>query len=127
MDGFSLRCCEERAGWNGHGETDRRSGRDAIRADSDDGVFQYLRRSEEHTSELQSQSNLVCRLLLEKKKKKKYIALESTHNNSPVQILTRFSTLLYTIFLPYFAMLSRRECSYHAHSRIARHICPSQA
>src|SRR6266853_6878833 len=27
-------------------------------------------RSEEHTSELQSQSNLVCRLLLEKKKKK---------------------------------------------------------
>src|SRR5688572_32074613 len=30
-----------------------------------------LRRSEEHTSELQSQSNLVCRLLLEKKKKNK--------------------------------------------------------
>src|SRR5688572_31582012 len=30
-------------------------------------------RSEEHTSELQSQSNLVCRLLLEKKKKNKKI------------------------------------------------------
>src|SRR2546430_17529182 len=30
-----------------------------------------LGRSEEHTSELQSQSNLVCRLLLEKKKKTK--------------------------------------------------------
>src|SRR2546427_1698643 len=30
-----------------------------------------LHRSEEHTSELQSQSNLVCRLLLEKKKKNK--------------------------------------------------------
>src|SRR2546430_10555140 len=30
----------------------------------------HARRSEEHTSELQSQSNLVCRLLLEKKKKK---------------------------------------------------------
>src|SRR2546427_13185545 len=29
-------------------------------------------RSEEHTSELQSESNLVCRLLLEKKKKKNY-------------------------------------------------------
>src|SRR2546430_9550338 len=28
----------------------------------------YYARSEEHTSELQSQSNLVCRLLLEKKK-----------------------------------------------------------
>src|SRR5688572_30932391 len=31
-------------------------------------------RSEEHTSELQSQSNLVCRLLLEKKKKTKCTA-----------------------------------------------------
>src|SRR2546422_7762957 len=31
-------------------------------------------RSEEHTSELQSRLHLVCRLLLEKKKKKKYIA-----------------------------------------------------
>src|SRR2546430_3580094 len=31
----------------------------------------FATRSEEHTSELQSQSNLVCRLLLEKKKKKK--------------------------------------------------------
>src|SRR2546427_7092506 len=33
-------------------------------------------RSEEHTSELQSQSNLVCRLLLEKKKKTKIVASE---------------------------------------------------
>src|SRR2546427_4639649 len=32
------------------------------------------RRSEEHTSELQSQSNLVCRLLLEKKKNKLHTA-----------------------------------------------------
>src|SRR5256886_16940865 len=31
-------------------------------------VFEIFGRSEEHTSELQSQSNLVCRLLLEKKK-----------------------------------------------------------
>src|SRR2546430_8533462 len=35
------------------------------------GVW-FERRSEEHTSELQSQSNLVCRLLLEKKKDKSY-------------------------------------------------------
>src|SRR2546427_9089316 len=35
----------------------------------DDG--ELVPRSEEHTSELQSQANLVCRLLLEKKKKKK--------------------------------------------------------
>src|SRR2546430_8865608 len=36
-----------------------------------------MARSEEHTSELQSQSNLVCRLLLEKKKNKEI------HNSSP--------------------------------------------
>src|SRR5688572_32021696 len=35
------------------------------------GERREIHRSEEHTSELQSQSNLVCRLLLEKKKKKK--------------------------------------------------------
>src|SRR2546430_4472573 len=32
-------------------------------------LLEHVVRSEEHTSELQSQSNLVCRLLLEKKKK----------------------------------------------------------
>src|SRR2546430_16592120 len=32
-------------------------------------LHDVVKRSEEHTSELQSQSNLVCRLLLEKKKK----------------------------------------------------------
>src|SRR2546427_2906538 len=39
------------------------------------------RRSEEHTSELQSQSNLVCRLLLEKKKKTQQATL-NTHTSS---------------------------------------------
>src|SRR2546430_8388052 len=34
----------------------------------DEELLDAIRRSEEHTSELQSQSNLVCRLLLEKKK-----------------------------------------------------------
>src|SRR3712207_5091025 len=33
------------------------------------GIFQSVRRSEEHTSELQSRQYLVCRLLLEKKKR----------------------------------------------------------
>src|SRR2546430_7275259 len=37
-----------------------------------------LSRSEEHTSELQSQSNLVCRLLLEKKKK--HYIIHSAHS-----------------------------------------------
>src|SRR5256886_13093952 len=36
--------------------------------DGDIVVLEASKRSEEHTSELQSQSNLVCRLLLEKKK-----------------------------------------------------------
>src|SRR3989475_8162707 len=59
------------------------------------------RRSEEHTSELQSQSNLVCRLLLEKKKKNKmkkntnevesytqlneYVMLETKHKATRTQ------------------------------------------
>src|SRR5205085_11307058 len=43
-----------------------------ITADIQPGEFiSVMGRSEEHTSELQSQSNLVCRLLLEKKKKLK--------------------------------------------------------
>src|SRR2546430_7810438 len=43
-----------------------------------------MTRSEEHTSELQSQSNLVCRLLLEKKKKnnQKQSTLTPTHSPS---------------------------------------------
>src|SRR2546430_11712556 len=40
-----------------------------------------LGRSEEHTSELQSQSNLVCRLLLEKKKKVPYTQHSIPHLN----------------------------------------------
>src|SRR2546427_1492186 len=42
---------------------------DLGRARPDAPAPDRARRSEEHTSELQSQSNLVCRLLLEKKKK----------------------------------------------------------
>src|SRR5256885_15728676 len=38
----------------------------------DQGCRREALRSEEHTSELQSPCNLVCRLLLEKKKKNKY-------------------------------------------------------
>src|SRR2546430_4506449 len=39
------------------------------RGDTCEELHRRTIRSEEHTSELQSQSNLVCRLLLEKKKK----------------------------------------------------------
>src|SRR2546430_4575670 len=42
-------------------------------------------RSEEHTSELQSQSNLVCRLLLEKKTKSRYSHMhQSSHYQPPL-------------------------------------------
>src|SRR2546427_7323610 len=41
-------------------------------------------RSEEHTSELQSQSNLVCRLLLEKKKKKNIF----TSSSDPITMIS---------------------------------------
>src|SRR5438270_3092889 len=43
-------------------------------------------RSEEHTSELQSQSNLVCRLLLEKKKKKTKIYKQNKRKIYPKSI-----------------------------------------
>src|SRR5712691_5543020 len=45
--------------------------RELRRVGTDGPPLERAARSEEHTSELQSQSNLVCRLLLEKKKKKK--------------------------------------------------------
>src|SRR5690625_6075755 len=40
-----------------------------------------LARSEEHTSELQSRGHLVCRLLLEKKKKRRFINVRKTERS----------------------------------------------
>src|SRR5256886_12558880 len=51
------------------------------------GLIDHVARSEEHTSELQSQSNLVCRLLLEKKKKISITQLRSVRS-APVYDLT---------------------------------------
>src|SRR2546430_7356933 len=60
--------------------------RGAARAVRTAGSGSKANRSEEHTSELQSQSNLVCRLLLEKKKKRsKRVtthAASRTHTNT---------------------------------------------
>src|SRR5438034_6812364 len=53
------------------------------------GVAERRLRSEEHTSELQSHSDLVCRLLLEKKKKKKNQhtdTLDNITNNSIARV-----------------------------------------
>src|SRR5690349_23297846 len=46
-------------------------------------------RSEEHTSELQSRRDLVCRLLLEKKKKKIRLRNQWAHRNSGIEINER--------------------------------------
>src|SRR2546427_2514685 len=60
-----FRSALDRAPLHGDEKVDER--RD-LRARDHDARARRSRRSEEHTSELQSQSNLVCRLLLEKKK-----------------------------------------------------------
>src|SRR2546427_7168062 len=52
-----------------------------------------LCRSEEHTSELQSQSNLVCRLLLEKKKQRS----GQSHRSARLQSLRRNETDLHLV------------------------------
>src|SRR5258707_11822225 len=43
-------------------------------------------RSEEHTSELQSRQYLVCRLLLEKKKKNKHITIPLTNQTTQLRV-----------------------------------------
>src|SRR2546427_9204915 len=55
---------------------------DAVRRVYTAGLDRRDARSEEHTSELQSQSNLVCRLLLEKKKKEHMLAQQETRLTS---------------------------------------------
>src|SRR2546426_9014452 len=60
---LSAECGGEPAVGGGHDEVDRNLRAVLVRADVS------RERSEEHTSELQSPCNLVCRLLLEKKKK----------------------------------------------------------
>src|SRR5256886_10485830 len=46
-------------------------------------LYAAATRSEEHTSELQSQSNLVCRLLLEKKNNKSMICIACSYTSAP--------------------------------------------
>src|SRR5256885_6792901 len=56
-----------------------------------------IKRSEEHTSELQSPCNLVCRLLLEKKKIKTTLDYHSNTDRSVLTVTTTtsFFTLMY--------------------------------
>src|SRR5256885_5616956 len=56
--------------------------------------FPDLKRSEEHTSELQSPCNLVCRLLLEKKKSQQPITLVLSEHNMPSVTCFEFIRLI---------------------------------
>src|SRR5438132_9279547 len=58
-------------------------------------------RSEEHTSELQSHSDLVCRLLLEKKKKKQIQNKKSLQNRKQLRIAHALKTLSMYITLEF--------------------------
>src|SRR2546430_3522394 len=73
----------------------------------------YPPRSEEHTSELQSQSNLVCRLLLEKKK-----WLEETPHRARIQVRRAIPSLA-----PRLRTMSRLRPRLKAHdpTRTAQH------
>src|SRR2546429_62360 len=74
-------------------------------------------RSEEHTSELQSRLHLVCRLLLEKKKKK---AL-AIHKLVPVRFLRRYFEAALEIRNAQLrtALFRLRACSHHLHLQSA--------
>src|SRR2546430_13570899 len=87
----------------------------------------WAARSEEHTSELQSQSNLVCRLLLEKKKK------TQIHDNLPHALHERMTSLL--PYLLHRSVISQSQRSHkpllhnaydlHSNSRVlvqTRHV-----
>src|SRR2546430_8922967 len=69
----------------------RRQGLQEERGLADAGVAAE-ERSEEHTSELQSQSNLVCRLLLEKKNKGTYqdVLDNATHSAIIIRLVPLF-------------------------------------
>src|SRR3712207_6891793 len=66
----------------GHVRTVDQQGHGATLAEAAAVVVEAHLRSEEHTSELQSRQYLVCRLLLEKKKKKKLNASITTARSS---------------------------------------------
>src|SRR2546426_2413292 len=61
----------------------------ALIGDCEAAAQSPIRRSEDHTSELQSPCNLVCRLLLEKKKKTHYRQVPSTSTCSRATALQR--------------------------------------
>src|SRR5256886_6829553 len=84
-------------------------------------------RSEEHTSELQSQSNLVCRLLLEKKKKhKNFVALTGENfyfTQTLISLTTPCSISNEIVFAPNYFVLS--SMSRYTHFLCVPSLCIS--
>src|SRR5256886_11507561 len=71
-------------------------GPDSIPGDHGDSAASHSKpvaRSEEHTSELQSQSNLVCRLLLEKKKTTSDTVISGEWNQSILTLWSNATTI----------------------------------
>src|SRR5439155_640165 len=71
------------------------------------GLFEQRRRSEEHTSELQSRGQLVCRLLLEKKKGKIGLTID------PPRALSGALDLGFMTFLIYRFLVIERLLHVH--------------
>src|SRR2546427_3029553 len=71
---------------HGGGDAARRPGATLRALPAPEGKARARRRSEEHTSELQSQSNLVCRLLLEKKKHKPRMVCVAANFSHPKRV-----------------------------------------
>src|SRR5256885_10961908 len=82
---------------------------------SGQAVANFSLRSEEHTSELQSPCNLVCRLLLEKKNVQEYVSATLAVAFSCVQLRELFSDtavgVFHVIFRVTFTTLTRTD--YH--------------
>src|SRR3989339_323135 len=72
---------------------------------------QTCARSEEHTSELQSLTNIVCRLLLEKKKKIscEFPTIEGSVETSPIPFLSDPLSHLFPVFSLFFFFLMIRR------------------
>src|SRR2546427_2164948 len=78
------------AAWQGHQQLLHPLG--AVHALEGQAEHGRADRSEEHTSELQSQSNLVCRLLLEKKKKNNTSQATSHQHHCYLHVVSRCDT-----------------------------------
>src|SRR2546421_6127822 len=69
------------------------------------------RRSEEHTSELQSRSDLVCRLLLEKKKNRTVAHTYPEYQNLTTHPAEGAPSMLYALLFPRYNRNNHRPCA----------------